>query len=85
MTAAESATFPHITRDPDVVGGEPVIKGTRVPVRSIAIHARVYHDIDQIRKAFPRVSREAIHEAMVYYGLHWQEIEQYIAENEDDE
>jgi uncharacterized protein (DUF433 family) len=85
MTAAESATFPHITRDPEVVGGEPVVKGTRVPVRSIAILARFYHDIDELCAAFPRVSREAIHEAMAYYGHHWEEIERYIAENEDDE
>lgn len=78
----EAKTYPHIERIPDVVGGEPVIKGTRVPVRSIVIHHRLYGGLDDITESFPRVSRAAAEEAMAFYAAHREEIDRYIEENE---
>ena len=79
-----STTFPHITRTPGVVGGEPIVEGTRVPVRSIVIHQRVYGSLDRVTEAFPRVTRAAAEEALAYYAAHRDEIDQYIAENESE-
>jgi uncharacterized protein (DUF433 family) len=72
-----------IARDPAILDGEPVVRGTRVPVRTVAILARLYHTLDAVRAAYPMLSAEAINEALAYYGAHWQEIERLIAENED--
>ncbi|MGD9891090.1 MAG: DUF433 domain-containing protein [Dehalococcoidia bacterium] len=85
MAALQTNVYSHIVRDASILDGEPVVKGTRVPVRSIAILCRLYHTMDTIRAAYPMLSEDAINEALMFYGTHWQEIEQYIAENEDDD
>ncbi len=82
MTMSRRTTFPHIVRVPGVVGGEPVIKGTRVSVRSIVLYFRAYRDIDRIRQAVPHISADAIKEALAYYEAHREEIDRYIAEDE---
>ena len=83
MAAAFSGSLPLIARDPAILGGEPVVRGTRVPVRTIAIIVRLYHTRDAVRAAYPMLSPKAIDEALAYYGAHWAEIERLIAENED--
>ena len=85
MAGVESPVFPQIVRDHAILGGEPVVKGTRVPVRTIAILCRMYHSMNEVLAAYPMLTPEAIDEALAFYGAHWQEIERYIAENEDDE
>lgn len=82
MTTVRSTTFPHIVRNPVIVGGEPVIDGTRVPVRSIVIIYRLYRDMARVLKAFPHVSGAAAEEALAYYEAHREEIDRDIAENE---
>lgn len=74
--------FPHVVRDPRRVGGEPTIKGTRIPVRSVAVIYRLFQDVDDVCSAFPTASREAICEALEFYGEHQEEIDRYIEENE---
>jgi uncharacterized protein (DUF433 family) len=82
MTSIRSATFPRSVRDPAIVGGEPVIEGTRVPVRSLVIIYRLYGDEARVLKAFPHVSRAAVEEALAYYEANREEIDRDIAENE---
>lgn len=53
-----------IERRRDVCGGEPVIKGTRVTVRTIFASLAEGSSIDEIIKDFPTVSREAV-QAMI--------------------
>jgi uncharacterized protein (DUF433 family) len=81
MTVRETS-YKHIERVPGVVGGDPVIKGTRVPVWSIVIHQQLYGTIADIERAYPRVSRAAAEEALAYYEAHREEIDAIIAENE---
>lgn len=80
--ASRPAAFAHITCTPGVVGGGPVMRGTRVPVRSIAVIHRLYGDIERVLAAFPRVSRVAAEEALMYYEAHRAEIDRSIRENE---
>ncbi|HKG04167.1 MAG TPA: DUF433 domain-containing protein [Conexibacter sp.] len=56
----------HIRRDPKVMGGEPVIRGTRVPVRTIAalIEDGEAHDI--LREDYPHVPEEAYEVAVLW-------------------
>jgi uncharacterized protein (DUF433 family) len=85
MTVVRSPSFPDIVRDDALLEGEPVVRGTRVPVRTIAILCRLYHTMDALLAAYPMLSPEAINQALAYYGVHWEEIERYIAENENGE
>jgi uncharacterized protein (DUF433 family) len=56
-----------IERKPQVCGGEAVIKGTRVTVRTIFASLAEGASVDEIMKDFPTVSREAI-QAMIAYA-----------------
>ena len=72
----------RIVREPGVCGGEPTIRGTRVPVRSIAIQWQYYGDLERVRSAFPQIDIPAIEEALAYYEAHREEIDRLIEENE---
>ena len=56
-----------IERRPQVCGGEAVIKGTRVTVRTIFASLAEGASIDEIIKDFPTVSSEAV-QAMIAYA-----------------
>jgi uncharacterized protein (DUF433 family) len=82
MTTPRAATFPRIVRVPGVVGGEPVIKGTRVSVAAVVQYHRMYRDVERIREALPHLGREAIEEALAFYDAHRAEIDRSIALDE---
>ncbi len=67
-----SATMPvqyqkFIERRKGVCGGEPVIKGTRVTVRTILASLAEGASVDQIVADFPTVQRKAV-EAMIAFA-----------------
>jgi uncharacterized protein (DUF433 family) len=69
-------------RKPRVQGGEPVIRGTRVPVRSIAIAFEEYGgDLERVGRAVA-VGPAAVRAALAYYRRHKAEIDQLIAKHE---
>jgi uncharacterized protein (DUF433 family) len=71
-----------IVRVPGLQGGEPVIRGTRVPVRSIALaHHDDGLDARQIAEEF-RVDIAAVEAALVYYDEHTVEIDRIIDRHE---
>ena len=45
--------------DPDVLGGDPVFRGTRVPVSSLFEHLEGGGPLAEFLENFPSVSREA--------------------------
>lgn len=46
--------------DPDILGGERVFSGTRVPVRSLFDHLEAGDSIDDFLEGFPSVKREQV-------------------------
>ena len=44
--------------DPEILGGTPVFKGTRVPLRNLIDCLKHRHGLDEFLDAFPSVSRE---------------------------
>jgi uncharacterized protein (DUF433 family) len=57
---------PHITVDPGVLGGYPVLAGTRVPFDAVAALADDDLDADEIAAIYPSVQREAIADATAF-------------------
>ena len=61
MNAASKAgdvdSKPAWVRDPEVLGGEPVFAGTRVPVRSLFDHLEGGDSLDDFLEGFPSVTR----------------------------
>lgn len=48
-----------ITRDPDVLGGTPVFRGTRVPFQALLDYLEAGQTLDDFLDDFPTVTREA--------------------------
>ncbi len=46
--------------DPEILGGDPVFRGTRVPARSLFDHLAGGHTIDDFLEGFPSVSRDQV-------------------------
>jgi uncharacterized protein (DUF433 family) len=44
--------------DPDIMGGEPVFVGTRVPARSLFVYLEAGDSLEVFLDAFPSVTRE---------------------------
>jgi uncharacterized protein (DUF433 family) len=47
-----------VHRDPEVLGGAPVFRGTRVPVRSLFDYLEGGDTLDEFLRQFPAVQRE---------------------------
>ena len=56
----------RITSNPDICGGEPCIKGTRIPVHIILSHLAAGEDYDTILKNFPNVTEKDIKACLEY-------------------
>jgi uncharacterized protein (DUF433 family)/predicted nucleotidyltransferase len=56
----------HIQRDPKIMGGEPVIRGTRVPVRTIAALIEDGESRDVLREDYPHVPEDAYEVAVLW-------------------
>ena len=81
MSTRRRTRFPDIVRDPRIVGGEPTIRGTRIPVRSVVL-IQNENGFEYTCEAFPSASPEQIQEALEFYREHREEIDRYIEENE---
>jgi uncharacterized protein (DUF433 family) len=49
-----------IVRDPDILGGRPVFRGTRVPVEVLFENLEDGLSIDEIIEAYPSLNREDV-------------------------
>ena len=49
-----------VSQDPEVLGGEAVFTGTRVPVKSLFDHLEAGDSIDDFLEGFPSVRREQV-------------------------
>lgn len=57
---------PQIISDPEIMGGVPVVEGTRVPVYVILENLEAGYTFEQILENFPSLTRERIQAA-----VHW--------------
>jgi uncharacterized protein (DUF433 family) len=56
----------YVERNPAVMGGEPVITGTRVPVRTIASLIEMGEKPEALREDYPQVPEEAYPVAVLW-------------------
>ena len=47
-----------ITTDPDILGGTPVFKGTRVPVKTLFEYLEDNYSLEEFLECFPSVTGE---------------------------
>jgi len=66
LTAVDQAYRQRIANDPAICGGQPVIRGTRVLVRTILGYLAHGESTDAIRRDFPTVSEEDIRAVIAF-------------------
>jgi uncharacterized protein (DUF433 family) len=57
-TSAVASTDDLIVRDPEILHGTPVFRGTRVPVRTLFDYLEGGETLEEFLTGFPTVSRE---------------------------
>jgi len=72
---------PYVESVAAILGGEPVIKGTRTPVRAIVERWKFGESVEETARNLPHLRLAQIFDALGYYDDHREEIEKYIELN----
>ena len=85
MTSATEHCY--IVTDDEILGGEPIVKGTRTPVRAIVENWRLGVAPEEIPRRLPHLTLALVFDALSYYSDHQDEINSHIERNRiaDDE
>jgi uncharacterized protein (DUF433 family) len=73
--------YKYIVRNKEILGGEPLIKGSRTPVRAIVESWRLGLSPEEIVIHMPHLTLAQVFEALSYYSDHKKEIDNYIEKN----
>ena len=71
-----------ITKVEGILSGEPVIAGTRTPVRAIVEHWQFGDSPEEIVRKLPHLQLTQVLDALAYYDHHPDEIDHAIARNQ---
>lgn len=72
---------PYIVKNTKTLGGEPLLKGTRTPVRAVIELWKWGNTPEDILEHFPHLRLAQVFDALSFYADHKQEIERHIREN----
>ena len=72
---------PYVISDSTLLGGEPVIRGTKTPVRAIVELWRIGILPEETPEHLPHLSLAQVFDALSYYAEHQDEINHYIEIN----
>jgi len=72
---------PYVVKEDNMLRGEPIIKGTRTPVRAIVENWRLGYLPEQTVTELPHLTLAAVFDALSYYCDHRDEIDEYIERN----
>ena len=81
MAIRRPVTTERIVRNPEILRGEPIVRGTRLSVRHIVLASQDYDEPDGVLEAYPQLTSEDIKEAFHFDETHRAEIDRYITEN----
>ena len=68
----------HIVRHSEILRGEPIIRGTRTPVRAIVEMWRIGVSPEEIPNRLPHLALAQVFDALSYYLDHQADINEYI-------
>ena len=71
----------YIVTDPDILSGEPIIEGTRTPVRAIVELWRQGLLAEEIPSHLPYLTLAQVFDALSYYSDHQEAINAHIERN----
>lgn len=71
----------YIVRNDQILGGEPIVEGTRTPVRAVAELWRPGLQPDEIVRRLPHLTLAQAFDALSYYSDHREEINGHMERN----
>jgi uncharacterized protein (DUF433 family) len=71
----------YIVSDDQILGGEPIIRGTRTPVRAIGETRRLGVAAEEIPNCLPHLNLAQVFDALSYYSDHQDEVNAHIERN----
>lgn len=77
----QTTKYLYIVRDDQILNSEPIIQGTRTPVRAIVETWRMGVAPEEIPKGMPHLTLAQVFAALTYYSDHQDEINSYIERN----
>ena len=77
----QSTEHLYVVKDENILNGEPIIKGTRTPVRAIVETWRMGIPPEEIVNGLPHLRLAQVFDALSYYSDYQDEINAYIEQN----
>ncbi|MBD2448150.1 DUF433 domain-containing protein [Nostoc sp. FACHB-152] len=77
----QATEYLYIVRDDQILSGEPIIQGTRTPVRAILETWRMGVAPEEIPIGMPHLTLAQVFAALTYYSDRQDEINNYIERN----
>lgn len=77
----QATTQPYVIRDENLLNGEPILRGTKTPVRAIVEMWRNGVAPEEIPIHLPHLTLAQVFGALAYFAENQSEIEQYIERN----
>lgn len=71
----------YVVKDENILNGEPIIKGTRTPIRAIVESWRMGIPPEEIINGLPHLTLSQVFNALSYYSDYQDEINAYIEQN----
>jgi uncharacterized protein (DUF433 family) len=84
MAMRQPNPFPRIVRDPRILSGEPIIRGTRISVRAVVLALQFDDSMEEVERHYSHVEREALEEAVAFHAANRAEIDRHIRQNQDE-
>ena len=81
--AKKMREYAYITSNPDIVGGVPIVEGTRTTVRAISGYYLMGMTEDEILGALTHLTEAQVYSALAYYFDHREEIDADRRLNDD--
>lgn len=76
-----TAVSRYVTRNPEILSGEPIIIGTRISVRAIVGLWRLGTRPEEIPLQYPQLTLAQVFDALSFYLDNQAEINEYIEQN----
>ena len=76
-----TTAHPYIVNDDQILNGEPIVRGTRTPVRAIVETWRLGVASEEVPQHLPHLTLAQVFDALSYYSDHQDEINAHIENN----
>lgn len=71
----------YVVKEDQILSGEPIVRGTRTPVRAVVELWRMGLSPEEVPEHLPHLTLAAVFDVLSYYSDHQDEVNTYIENN----